>query len=113
MKTTSVFSANVKAFNSGVRRIVNKGGTSSSKTYSILQLLLLIAQKRQDTGVTISVVSETLPHLKLGAIRDFDRILKDEELYEGRDFTIANYIYTFGKATIEFFSADIEKATGP
>ncbi len=113
MKTTSVFSKNVSAFNSGVRRIVNKGGTSSSKTISILQILLLIAQKRQESGVTISIVSETLPHLKLGAIRDFDRILKQEELFEGRDYELSNHIYTFGKSIIEFFSADIEKATGP
>lgn len=113
MKTTSVFASNVKAFNSGVRRIVNKGGTSSSKTYSTLQLLLLIARDREEIGVTISVVSETLPHLKQGAIRDFENILREEELYESIDYEKANQVYTFGKSIIEFFSADVGKSTGP
>ena len=39
MKVTSVFNRNVDAYNKGVRVIVNKGSTRSSKTWSILQAL--------------------------------------------------------------------------
>lgn len=108
-----VFELNHEAYNRGVRRIVNKGGTSSSKTYSVLQLLLFIARQRSHDGVHISVVSETLPHLKLGAIRDWNAILKSIGYREGWEYTQANYSYKIGKSVVEFFSADIEKATGP
>lgn len=89
------------------------GGTSSSKTYSTLQMLLYIAMKRAATGVSISIVSETLPHLRLGAMRDFDNILKAEGLYDEGRINKADHLYKFGKSYIEFFSADSGKATGP
>jgi phage terminase large subunit len=111
LKTTTVFKKNIIAFNSGVRRIVNQGGTRSSKTYSILQLLLLIAQTSK--GVSISVVSETLPHLKLGAIRDFESILKQENIYDEKKINKTDHVYFFGDSYIEFFAADQGKATGP
>lgn len=111
MKTTTVFKKTIMAFNSGVRRIVNMGGTSSSKTYSNLQLLLLIAQKRDNCS--ISVVSETLPHLKLGAIRDFESILKADGLYNEAHINRTDHTYHFGSSYIEFFAADQGKATGP
>lgn len=110
---TNVFKRNLDAYQAGFRRIVNKGGTSSSKTYSILQLLLYIARQRASEGVHISVVSETLPHLKLGAIRDFNAILKMVGYREGWEYSQANHAYKIGKSVVEFFSADIEKATGP
>lgn len=115
MKCTRVFSKNLKAFNSGVRRIVNAGGTSSSKTYSILQLLFLIANKRQkDNGCLISIMSETMPHLKMGAIRDFEQILKAENMYNEANINFSDHQYYFGKSIVEFFSADTPgKVTGP
>lgn len=113
MKTTRVFSKLSDAVASGVRRIVSMGGTSSSKTYSTLQMLLYIAMKRSYTGVSISVVSETLPHLRLGAMRDFENILKAEGLYDEGNINRADHLYKFGKSYIEFFSADSGKATGP
>lgn len=113
MNTTAVFEKNIVAFNSGVRRIVNKGGTSSSKTISTIQLLLIIAQKRAKEGVTITVTSESLPHLKLGAMRDFENILKQEGLYNTQFINQTNHSFHFGKSVIEFYSADNSKATGP
>src|ERR1035437_351535 len=112
MNPTKVFEKNLVAFNSGVRRIINKGGTSSSKTYSILELLFLIAKKRSDKGVLISILSESLPHLKKGAIRDFEIILKRENCYDENNIDFSNYSYHFGNSVIEFFSADSGKATG-
>jgi len=113
MNPTVVFEKNLKAFNKGVRRIINMGGSSSSKTISILELLLLIAQKRQDKGVLISIGSESLPHLKLGAIRDFNNILKRDKIYNEDNIDLGTHSYHFGKSVIEFFSADVSKASGP
>ena len=76
MKTTSVFSKNIEVYNRGDKFIVNKGSSRSSKTYSILQLFYIIA-KYSEKHLILSVVSRTLPHLKSGAMRDFDSILLD------------------------------------
>lgn len=57
--------------------IVCQGGTYSSKTYSILQVLNTIAIREQDRYITI--VGESIPNLKKGAMRDNDRILASSE----------------------------------
>lgn len=50
------------------RTIVNQGGTSSGKTYSIMQLLYWYAMT--DAGAVITVVGQDVPNLKKGAYRD-------------------------------------------
>lgn len=101
MNTTNVFS---KLLRAETRYVISQGGTSSSKTYSMLQLLYLIAFKKQ--GAHISVVSETLPHLKRGAMRDFFKILITDKLYSEKYHDKTNNIYMVGNSMIEFFSAD-------
>lgn len=115
MNCTNVFSRNIKAYNSGVRFIVNQGGARSSKTYSILQLALIIAIKHQGASAKkISVISESIPHLKKGVISDFEKILKGENAYNPRKINISDHSYHFGDSMIEFFSAeDSGKVTGP
>ena len=115
MKTTAVFAKNIKAYNAGARLIANKGGARSSKTFSILQLLLLIALKSKK-ALLISVVSESFPHLKKGCLRDFCMILELEGMREGVDYTYnrTDSIFKVGKCSIEFFSADSPgKVHGP
>jgi len=113
MITTSVFERNIKAYNSGVSLIVNQGGTRSSKTYSILQLLVLIAQKSQESLI-ISVVSRALPHLKLGAMRDIENILLSLGIIPDTVKNKTDNYYRLGKSIIEFFGADqLDKVHGP
>lgn len=88
------------------RIIANKGGTRSGKTYAVMQLLLVIATTLKRS---ISVVSESLPHLKRGALKDFREILEREGLVEGRDYyeNKTDLTFTFPNgSTIEFFSVD-------
>ena len=115
MKTTAVFAKNIRCYNAGARLIANKGGARSSKTFSILQLLLLIALK-SPKALLISVVSESFPHLKKGCLRDFCMILELEGMREGVDYTYnrTDSIFKIGKCSIEFFSADSPgKVHGP
>lgn len=88
------------------RYVSNKGGTRSTKTYSTLQFLNLVIPKVDKLGDITSVVSETLPHLKKGAIRDFEDIighpLKGDSHWNESDHT---WTYDNG-AILEFFSAD-------
>ncbi len=105
--TTKVFEQNAAAWlarKQGVRRALNEGGTSSSKTYSILQLLILIAEHAKTPGFLISAVSESVPHLKRGAMRDFQNILGDD--FDSARWNKTDSIYSWPNAKIEFFSAD-------
>lgn len=108
-KTTNVFRRNLKA---DTRFVFNPGGTRSSKTYSLGQLMYFIAGKKQ--GSVISVVSETMPHLRKGAMRDFFSWLQNENIYEPKNHNRTENIYTIGKSIIEFFSVDdLGKVHGP
>lgn len=105
MDTTGVFSKNLRAFNESVRYIVNKGSTRSSKTYSVLQLLFVIAES-SSKPLVISVVSESMPHLKKGCIRDFRDILLRVGKWDVKSWNATDKIYKVNESVIEFFSAD-------
>lgn len=91
-----------------------QGGTSASKTISILLYLIHLAQSDKTPTLT-SVISETLPHLKKGAIRDFLNILESHHYYKDANWNKTDYVYTFETGSkIEFFSADQpDKVRGP
>jgi len=113
MKKTSVFLRNLNAYNSGLRYIVNKGSTRSSKTYSILQLLWEVAES-SPKPLVISVVSESMPHLKKGCIRDFRDILTSVGKWNEKNWNATDKIYKINGSMIEFFSADNpSKVHGP
>lgn len=89
------------------------GGTSASKTISILIWLIDYAQSVDNE--LISVVSETLPHLKRGAIRDFKSIMMQHSYWKDSQWNATDYTYTFETGTkLEFFSVDQPgKVRGP
>lgn len=85
-------------------RIV-QGGTSSSKTFTILPLLVQYAI--QVPKSEISVVSESIPHLKRGALKDFLKIMDWTNNFNPNNFNKSNLTYKFKNGSyIEFFSAD-------
>lgn len=96
------------------RYISMPGGTRSGKTYAILQLLDRVVRQNDKAGDITSVVSETLPHLRRGAIRDFERIIKHPLSMDPR-WNASDLTYTYENgAKIEFFSADTPaKVMGP
>jgi phage terminase large subunit len=109
---TPIFFKNLDALNdTQCRRAVNEGGTSSSKTYSILQVLINLSIHRTKPLLT-SVVSESMPHIRRGAERDFKILMADR--WDPNSWNASEHIYSFGAAQIEFFSADIPgKVRGP
>jgi phage terminase large subunit len=112
IKTTKVFEKNLKAYVDGNRYIINQGGARSSKTYSIVQLLILIAMY-QKKETYVSIVSATLPHLKRGAMRDFFSVLQSLNMYDENSYNRTDKIYRINKTQIEFFSVDTaEKVYG-
>ena len=74
LTTTKTFEYNIDAYLSKkYRYIINQGGSSSSKTFSVLQLLTLIAQRKK---ITIDIASESVPHLKRGVLRDLPMVFE-------------------------------------
>lgn len=90
-----------------------QGGSSAGKTIAILTIFIDRAQSRR--GYLSSVVSETMPHVKRGAIRDFLNIMEGHGYYKDKSWNKTDYIYTFETGSkIEFFSADSpDKVRGP
>jgi phage terminase large subunit len=83
-----------------------QGGTSASKTISILLLLINAAQSDRLPTLT-SIVSESVPHLKRGAKRDFENIMKEHRYWKDASWNATDSIYTFETGSqIEFFSTD-------
>ena len=113
IKATEIYKENAKAWASGKRRALNEGGTYASKTWSILQVLYMIAQGAKEK-LMISVVSESLPHLRKGCIKDFFDIINESQDNNPRwNKTVFTYKVT-PLVSIEFFGADEpDKVRGP
>ena len=108
IKATEVFDWNYKALNSDKRFIINQGGSRSSKTYSLCQLIIVWCL--QNPNKVVSIVRKTFPALRATVMRDFFEVLKDLELYEKGNHNMSENIYRFSNGSIvEFFSVDDEQ----
>lgn len=90
------------------------GGASAGKTISIIQILMDKAQS--DTLPTLtSITSESMPHLKRGAMRDFLNIMEQHGYFQPNRWNKSDFTYTFETGSkIEFFSLDMpHKVRGP
>lgn len=90
-----------------LRRFVRgvQGGTSAGKTYAILPILIDVAAKSPFSE--ISVVAESIPHLKRGAMKDFKKIMFETGRWFEDRWNATDFKYTFANGSlIEFFSAD-------
>ena len=82
-----------------------RGGTSAGKTICIL--LILIDYAIRNKGKEISIVSESVPHLRRGAFKDFCGLLKGLNRYKDIQLNKSTLKYTFTNGSyIEFFSTD-------
>lgn len=88
------------------RRIkIIQGGTSAGKTFGILPIL--IDKCAKEKGLEVSVVAETIPHLRRGALKDFLKIMRWTNRYFDDRFNKSLLRYEFANgSSIEFFSAD-------
>ncbi len=76
--------------------------------------MIHLAQSDKTPRLT-SIVSESFPHLKRGAIRDFLNIMVEHKYFQDGRWNKTDYTYTFETGSkIEFFSADQpDKVRGP
>jgi phage terminase large subunit len=82
-----------------------QGGTSAGKTFGVLPILIDIATKNPLTET--SIVAESIPHLKRGAMKDFKKIMLQTGRWFDNRWNATDFKYTFANGSqIEFFSAD-------
>lgn len=76
-----IFKAIEELFNANTdtsyRTFVNQGGTSSGKTYTLMQVLIFHALN--NNGCVITVAGQDLPNLKVGAMRDAKTIVNGSD----------------------------------
>ena len=104
MQTSVLFKHN---YNATAQVVVNQGGTSSGKTYAIEQVLFTLAC--QQPKVVITVVSQDIPNLKAGAMRDAQSIVSSSVALQSmiRSFNKSDRIYEFHNGSLlEFKSYD-------
>ena len=109
IKATNIFQRNYQALSdSSVRFIINQGGSRSSKTYSLCQLIIVYCL--QNPNKVVSIVRKTFPALRATVMRDFFEIMKDLNIYEKTNHNMSENIYRFSNGSIvEFFSVDDEQ----
>jgi phage terminase large subunit len=100
-KTSVLYEAN---YNATEDIIVNQGGSSSGKTYSILQVLFTHAIQSPEV---ITVVGESIPNLKIGALRDALDIYNASEQLRNfiSDYNKTDRVFTFTNGSIMEFKS--------
>lgn len=90
---------------------VVQGGTSAGKTIAIL--LYLLNWAIEHPGKVISIVSDTFPNLRKGAMRDFLSICRETNIDKIAQWNKTESTLTLPNGTIiEFFSTDMLGALG-
>lgn len=115
MNVTYTFEKLLAAFvDPKIRGIASKGGTRSSKTWSVLQLFHILCTS-SEKPLIISCVAATLPMVKRGMQRDFKTILVTEGVWDENAFNKSEGTYTYPNGCmIEFFGVDnSSKVHGP
>lgn len=108
IKATAIFEKNYEAILGDKRFIINEGGSRSSKTYSLCQLMIIYCL--QNNNKVVSVIRKTFPALRATVLRDFIEILKEIGLYKQEMHNKSEHIYTFANGSmVEFFSVDDEQ----
>ena len=112
LESGKVFGANNYYIKHGKKVIIHKGGTGSGKTFETMMYLFQLALTEKN--LIITVVSESYPHLEIGAIRILSLFCKDIGLWGQSNWNKTKSVWVSPSGTIiEFFSADrIGKALG-
>lgn len=99
----------IRAMNKRIRIV--QGGTSAGKTIAIL--LDELNESILQPNILTSVVTDTMPNLRRGAIRDFLKICHETNVISSADWNKSTSTMTLPNGSIiEFFSTDMAGALG-
>lgn len=109
IRHTDVFDWNMKAIERGdIRFIINQGGSRSSKTYSLCQLMIVWCLLNENK--VVSIIRKTFPTLRGSVMKDFFEVMKDLGVYDAKRHQKTTHEYFFNNGSVvEFFSADDEQ----
>lgn len=103
VKVTNVYNRINRALKT-YRYVVAFGGSSSSKSISILQWLLLYALTNNDKRIVIS--AESIPKIKKTVLADLKSVVMPD-IWDDNSFNKSELVYTFPTgSTFSFVSAD-------
>lgn len=95
----------IRSLKKRIRAVI--GGSSAGKSISII--IILIDKCIKNPNLEVSVVSQSIPHLKKGVNRDFIKLMKDTGRYIDTNYNKTTLKYTFSNGSfIEFFSVEDE-----
>lgn len=77
---------------------INQGGTSSGKTFSILDVLFTLGASKENQVIT--VVGQDIPNLKKGAYRDAKHIWGSSKIYQ-QYFQFAHVLLLLNKDYVD------------
>lgn len=108
---SNVFSRNRLGWlDDNIKYVINQGGTSATKTYSILQLLMIISIKYP---VKIDIVGLSVPHLKSGVLNDMVSICRNAGFNFSDYYKEGDKVFKKGLGSINFLAFDkLGKAHG-
>ena len=109
IRQTPVFNWNFDALRDpDIRFVINQGGSRSSKTYSLCQMVIVYCLTTPNKMV--SIIRKTFPTLRGTVMRDFFEVMNDLGLYEQSSHHKTENIYHFPNGSmVEFFGADNEQ----
>lgn len=111
LEFSNVFYKNKDAYKDDkIKYIVNQGGTSSTKTYSTLQILTILSIKYP---LKIDIVGLSVPHLKSGVLNDMETICRSMGFEFHDYYKEVDKVFRKGLGTINFLAFDkLGKAHG-
>jgi phage terminase large subunit len=99
--------------NSNRRFVLSVGSSRSSKTYSMLQWIMLQCIKEPNKGIYTSIVRASFPSLRRTVYREFVELLKSNDLYNENKHNKTEHVIEIAGNYVEFFSlSDSQKVRG-
>ncbi len=92
-------------WNANKRYTVLQGGTRSSKSFSIMQWILITCLQSEQP-LLVTICRKTLPALKKSVYRDFIEMLQMYGMYDDNIHNKSDNIIRLGQSTVEFISVD-------
>lgn len=98
MRVSPIFTKTLHELRYGTRRIFHQGGMSSGKTVNILAALATLCSEEEPSGeeqVVTTVTAQSFPHLKGGALRDFETFIAPTFKGAIKSYHKTDHLYTF------------------
>lgn len=115
MQGSIILTETLKELRLDTRRIIHQGGQSAGKTVNILGALATLCAEEESNGDVTTITSMSMPHLKGGALRDFEMYVYPSFGGSIRKYNKTDHLFTFKSGSVmEFKTFENElKARGP